>query len=109
MEDYSTVVRLMEADKSSEGTFDYPNVFVRRALAYEEIAYGRRDAMQWESAVKDYSKAIDIWRSRPISEWLDRQETAWFCLFQRRFGGLKPPERAKDRPRREPSSAQLQR
>ena len=35
------------------GTFDYPNVFVRRALAEEEIAYGRRDQKQWEAAVKE--------------------------------------------------------
>ena len=35
------------------GTFDYPNVFVRRALAEEEIAYGRRDQKQWEAAVQD--------------------------------------------------------
>eukprot|EP00435_Cladocopium_sp_Y103_P017937 s3003_g4.t1 len=69
VEDYSEVVRLMEEDPSgSEGTFDYPNVFVRRALAEEEIAYGRRDQKQWEAAVKDYTKAIDIWRSRPVSE-----------------------------------------
>lgn len=68
VEDYTEVVRLMEEDATSEGTFDYPNVFVRRALAEEEIAYGRRDKKQWEAAVQDYSKAIDIWRSRPISE-----------------------------------------
>ena len=55
------------------GTFDYPNVFVRRALALEEIAYGRRDQQQWQLAVEDYSRAIEIWRSRPISERLGRR------------------------------------
>ncbi|CAJ1432337.1 unnamed protein product, partial [Effrenium voratum] len=68
VQDYTEVVKLMEADASSEGTFDYPNVFVRRALAQEEIAYGRKDLKQWEAAAKDYSKAIDTWRSRPVSE-----------------------------------------
>ena len=37
----------------TEGTFDYPSVFVRRALAREEIAYGRKDKKQWEAAVQE--------------------------------------------------------
>ena len=37
----------------TEGTFDYPSVFVRRALAREEIAYGRKDKKQWEADVQE--------------------------------------------------------
>ena len=43
------------------GTFDYPNVFVRRALAEEEIAYGRRDQKQWEAAVQDGNRRWMVW------------------------------------------------
>lgn len=68
VQDYSDVVQLMEEDGAATGTFDYPSVFVRRALAREEIAYGRKDKKQWEAAVQDYTKAIDTWRSRPPSE-----------------------------------------
>jgi len=63
VEDFDEVLRLMEADMSGAvGTFDYPSVYVRRALAKEEIAYGRKDRSQWAGAAEDYTRAIDLWR-----------------------------------------------
>eukprot|EP00931_Biecheleriopsis_adriatica_P063865 TRINITY_DN38750_c0_g1_i1.p1 TRINITY_DN38750_c0_g1~~TRINITY_DN38750_c0_g1_i1.p1 ORF type:complete len:408 (+),score=71.19 TRINITY_DN38750_c0_g1_i1:104-1327(+) len=66
IKEYTESIRLMESD-SAEDTFDYPSTFVRRALAKEELAFGRKDASQWAGAVEDYSRAIDLWRSRPIA------------------------------------------
>lgn len=63
VKDFDEVLRLMEADMgTARGTFDYPSVYVRRALAKEEIAYGRKDRSQWAGAAEDYTRAIDLWR-----------------------------------------------
>lgn len=65
VQDFSEVLRIMEKeDISAKGTFNYPDLFVRRALAKEEIAYGRRDPTMWAAAAEDYSRAIEMWRSR---------------------------------------------
>jgi len=63
VQDFNEVVRIMEKEETSaKGTFNYPDVFVRRALAREEIAYGRRDQTMWAAAAEDYSRAIEMWR-----------------------------------------------
>jgi len=63
VQDFNEVVRIMEKeDSGAKGTFNYPDVFVRRALAKEEIAYGRRDQTMWAAAAEDYSRAIQMWR-----------------------------------------------
>lgn len=68
VQDWNEVIRVLEEDMpAARFTFDYSDAFVRRGLAKEEVAYGRKDPKQWAAAVDDYSRAIELWRVPPAS------------------------------------------